>query len=71
MVVAMVIVYKAAVKTESDVPDKSYIGCTEDEFKTRHRNHKTSINNRRQQQPITLSAKIWELNDTGPSFSIN
>ena len=63
------IIYKAEVSTENS--SKSYIGSTATEFKSRWRNHNTSLNKRKKKKgtdtfiyPTTLAKYVWEKKDT-------
>ena len=56
------IVYQATLTTEENPPSvETYVGLSATEFKDRHRNHKTSLNNKSYSNSTTLSAKVWEL----------
>ena len=63
------IVYQATV-TPSNQPPKIYIGMTENEFKTRYRNHKSSFNNVEHAGSTTLSKFIWELKESDIAYAI-
>ena len=39
------VVYQATVSTKDDRPDQTYVGLTENSFKTRFANHKASFSN--------------------------
>ena len=39
------VIYQATVKTSDKRPTQTYVGLTENEFKTRYTNHKASFNN--------------------------
>ena len=49
---------------------ETYVGLTATEFKDRHRNHKTSLNNKNYSNATTLSVKAWELKKQQISFNI-
>ena len=55
------IIYKAEV-TSTD-GKKCYIGCTENEFKTRYYDYKTSFKYDKYKNKTSLSNYIWNLND--------
>ena len=57
------VVYQAEVSSENH--KKTYIGSTEPPFKSRWRNHKSSIENRKKQHPTSLFRYYWELKDSG------
>ena len=60
------VIYEATVTTTSGTT-RTYIGMTENDFKTRFNNHKLSFRNRNHAHDTVLSKYIWELrdNDTG------
>ena len=64
------IVYQATFTTEENPPVETYVGLTATEFKDRHRNHKTSLNNKSYSNSPTLSAKVWELKREKIPFSL-
>ena len=65
------IVYQATLTTEENPPSvETYVGLTATEFKDRHRNHKTSMNNKSYSNSTTLSAKVWELKKEKIPFNL-
>ena len=52
------VIYKAKLKTADGT--KNYIGCTENEFKTRYNGHQDSFRNENKKSSTTLSALVWE-----------
>ena len=62
------IVYKATVKTEKGT--ETYVGLTENAFKTRHANHKQSFKKRNLSNAIKLSKHIWKLQDANRKCDI-
>ena len=52
------IVYKAHITTNDDPQGRDYIGLTEGTFKKRFTQHKSSFNNRLQQQNITVKVCV-------------
>ena len=65
------VIYQATVKTINNTrADETYIGLTENSFKTRYTNHKSSFNNQHKRHSTELSKYIWELKDKGISYSI-
>ena len=60
-------VYKAEV--ESEGVTREYIGCTENDFKTRWYLHRRSFKQRSENQ-TTLSRYIWELKDKNTNYNI-
>ena len=47
-----------------------YIGQTENDFKTRYRNHKTSFTNLNYENEIALSKLIWSLNNNNKKYEV-
>ena len=65
------VVYQATVITEDNKPDQTYIGLTENSFKTRFTNHKASFTNPSKRLNTELSKHIWQLKDTKTDFRIS
>ena len=63
------VIYKATVTTSSGITN-TYIGMTENDFKTRYNNHKLSFNDRKHSHDTVLSRRIWELKDTNTSYDL-
>ena len=63
------VIYKATVTTSSEITN-TYIGMTENDFKTRYNNHKLSFNDRKHSHDTVLSRRIWELKDTNTSYDL-
>ena len=61
-------IYKAEVSCGSST--KSYIGSTEPEFKTRWRNHKSSLDKEKKTHPTSLSRHFWALKNSGGTHPI-
>ena len=58
------IVYRATVKTDNNShPEETYVGLTENAFKTRYSNHKSSFNNISKRNSTELSKYIWSLKE--------
>jgi hypothetical protein len=55
------VIYQATVKTSDKRPTQTYVGVTENEFKTRYTNHKASFNNYKKRNSTELSKYIWNL----------
>jgi len=53
------VVYQATVTTEDSWPAQSYIGLTENSFKTRFANHKSSFNEPKKRLGTELSKHVW------------
>ena len=64
------IIYEATVTTTSG-NSKTYIGMTENEFKTRYNNHKRSFKDRKHSHDTVLSKYIWNLKDGNIDYKIN
>ena len=63
------LVYKATVSTEQET--KTYIRMTENEFKFRFNNHKTSFKHKKHAMKTALSKYIWDLKENHCAYSIN
>ena len=65
------VVYQATITTEQDPPEKeTYIGLTENEFKYRFSNHKTSFKLENHKKETTLSLKVWDLKQEEIPFKL-
>ena len=64
------IIYEATVTTTSG-NSRTYIGMTENEFKTRYNNHKLSFKDRKRSHDTVLSKYIWNLKDGNIDYKIN
>ena len=64
------IVYSAQVKIDNR-DTKSYIGSTENSFKTRYANHKCSFANKKYGNSTELSKCVWKIKESGHQYSIN
>jgi len=62
------IVYQATVATDKD--KETYIGLTENTFKTRFTNHKASFKNPKLEKATELSKHIWKLKREKINYSI-
>ena len=63
------IIYQAIVSSE-DGKTETYIGLTENQFKTRYNNHKSSFNNQSKRCSTELSNYIWKLKDQRIEYNI-
>ena len=64
------IIYNAEVTTDKgDV--KNYIGLTDNSFKVRYTNHKSSFTHRGQINSTQLSKHIWKIKDNNMPYNIN
>ena len=57
------VVYQATVSTEDHNPPQTYVGLTENSFKTRYSNHKSSFSHANKRHNTELSNYIWSLKD--------
>ena len=64
------IVYQATVTTSDKRPPETYVGLTENKFKLRYANHKTSFRSILKQNCKELSKHIWDLKQRGIEYSI-
>ena len=64
------IVYQATVTTQDERPDETYIGLTENTFKTRYTNHKASFTHQSKRTSTELSKYIWELKDDDVEYKV-
>ena len=55
------VIYQATVTTSDKRPTQTYVGLTENEFKTRYTNHKASFNNYEKRNATELSKYIRNL----------
>ena len=62
------VIYQATVTTKER--EETYVGMTENAFKTRYGNHKQSFNNPKYKNQTELSKYIWYLKDTNKDFNI-
>ena len=62
-------IYEATV-TKTSGNTNTYIGMTENDFKTRYNNHKLSFNDRKHSHDTVLSRYIWELRDNDTNHDI-
>ena len=55
------VIYQATVTRQDNGKQETYVGLTENEFKTRYNGHKSSFNNESKKTSTTLSEYVWEL----------
>ncbi|KAJ8021258.1 hypothetical protein HOLleu_38405 [Holothuria leucospilota] len=67
---ANTIVYQATVTRHDNNKEESYIGLTENTFKTRYTAHKSSFNHKDKRNATTLSEYIWKLKDTNVEHTV-
>lgn len=63
------VIYQAKVTRKDNNTHETYVGLTENDFKTRHRNHKSSFRNTSSRNSTELSKYIWQLKDRNIDFS--
>ncbi len=64
------IIYQASVTRSDNYKTETYVGLTENAFKTRYNSHRSSFNNIRQRHATTLSQYIWDLKDKNIPYSL-
>ena len=64
------VVYQATVSTEDHNPPQTYVGLTENSFKTRYPNQKSSFSNANKRHNTELSKYIWGLKDKLKTFKV-
>ena len=64
------VVYQATVATADNRPDLTYVGLTENSFKTRFTDHKASFNHPNKRLNTELSKYFWQLKYTKTNFQI-
>ena len=67
---AKCVIYKATVTETTTKNQESYIGLTDNEFKTRYNQHKSSFKLVHRKKDIKLSEHIWELKDKNIEHTI-
>ena len=64
------VVYQATVATEDNRPAQTYVGLTENTFKTRFANHKSSFSDPQKRLSTELSEHVWHLKEAKLKFKI-
>ena len=64
------LVYQATVTTDNNRPSQTYVGLTENTFKTRFNNHKASFNSYQKRNSTELSKYVWDLKRENVDYSI-
>ena len=59
------VIYQAIVKRKDNNISETYIGLTENDFKTRYRNHTASLRRAKHRNSTKLGKHIWSLKDKG------
>ena len=65
------LIYQATVKTLDDGKEETYVGLTENTFKTRYTGHKASFRNESKKHETTLSQYIWTLKNSNTQYDVN
>ena len=65
------IIYQATVKRNDNNTTETYIGLTENDFKTRFRNHTSSFRHAKHRNSTELSKHIWTLKDNNIDHSVS
>ena len=65
------VIYQATVTRNDNQKDESYIGLTENSFKTRYNGHTSSFRNEDKRNATTLSNYIWSLQDNNIQYSVH
>jgi hypothetical protein len=63
-------IYQATVTRQDNGPTETYIGLCETDFKTRYRNHKTSLTHNSKRNSTELSKHIWDLKDKNIQYAL-
>ena len=63
------VVYQATVTVTDTGHQETYVGAT-NHFKTRFRNHRTSLNNPKYKGSTTLSKYVWKLKEEKKAYTI-
>ena len=64
------VVYQATVTRQDNMKNETYIGLTENSFKTRFSAHKYTFNHEECRHATTLSEHVWSLTDKKVKFSM-
>ena len=64
------LMYQATVATEDNRPPETCVGLTENSFKTRYSNHKSSFRDPNKRLSTELSKHIWHLKNAKIGFSL-
>ena len=65
------VIYQATVTRNDNSTSETYIGLTENDFKTRYRNHTASFRHAKHRNSTELSKHIWTLKDNNIDHSIS
>ena len=64
------VIYQATVIRSDTTKQETYVGLTENQFKTRYRSHLSSFRNIKYRNSTELSKYIWTLKDSNVQYSI-
>ena len=64
------LIYQATVTRHDNNKEESYIGLTDNTFKTRYNGHTSSFRNEQYRNATTLSNYIWTLKDKNINYSL-
>ena len=64
------VIYQATVTRKDNNTTETYIGLTENDFKTRYRNHTASFRHAKHRNSTELSKHIWTLKDNNISNTL-
>ena len=64
------LLYQATVTTDDNRPSQTYVGLTENTFKTRFNNHKASLDTYQKRNSTELSKYLWDLKRDNVDYSI-
>ena len=65
------VIYQATVTRKDNNTTETYIGLTENDFKTRYRNHTPSFRHAKPSKSTKLSKHIWTLKDNNIEYFIS
>ena len=65
------VIYQATVTRKDNKTSQTYVGLTENSFKTRYRNHTSSFRNANNKNSTELSKHIWTLKDENIEHTIS
>ena len=65
------VIYQATVTRKDNNTTETYIGLTENDFKTRYRNHTPSFRHAKPSKSTELSKHIWTLKDNNIEYFIS
>ena len=65
------VIYQTTVKRNDNNTSETYIGLTENAFKTRYRNHTASFRHTKHRNSTELSKHVWSLKDSNIDYSIS